>query len=399
MKRAGACLILVLSAVGSAGPALAQVSDVEGEVIADVRVRAEHVDREGLDETLAVTWRARLGYEIKTPDGWSALIEGEAVGHLNDDFSDSIDVVPGKAVVADPEALELNRLQLAWTDKSANATLGRQRIVLDDGRFVGSVGFRQNEQTFDAVRLGYTGGDAINLQYIYIDKVHRIFGDESPVGEFESNSHVLRVAGETDMGNLVATVLLLDLGGSGSASSQTYAVRWSKSWPLGDGILAANIQAAEQSGYEGMGPTVDLGFQSYGATYSSGDITFVGGLEILEGAAGQSFATPLATLHAFQGWADVFLNTPPSGIRDLSVGITGKGSPAISGAEPVSWAAFVHQFESDNGALTHGAEFDAVLRIPINEFLAIETKAAVFSGAAGGPPDTSKFWLALEASF
>ena len=125
MKRAGACLILVLSAVGSAGPALAQVSDVEGEVIADVRVRAEHVDREGLDETLAVTWRARLGYEIKTPDGWSALIEGEAVGHLNDDFSDSIDVVPGKAVVADPEALELNRLQLAWTDKSANANCSR----------------------------------------------------------------------------------------------------------------------------------------------------------------------------------------------------------------------------------------------------------------------------------
>lgn len=399
MRPTGACLILVLSIFGSAGPALGQVSDIEGDVIADVRLRAEHVDREGLDETLAVTWRARLGYEFKTPDGWSALIEGEAVGHLNDDFSDSIDVVPGKAVVADPETLELNRLQLAWTDKSANATLGRQRIVLDDGRFVGSVGFRQNEQTFDAVRLGYTGSDAINLQYIYIDRVHRIFGDESPVGEFESNSHVVRLAGETGVGNLVATVLFLDLGGSGSASSQTYAVRWSKSWPLGDGILAANIQAAEQSGYEGAGPIVDLGFQSYGATYSSGDITFVGGLEILEGAAGQSFATPLATLHAFQGWADVFLNTPPSGIRDLSVGITGKGSPAISGAKPVSWAAFVHRFESDNGALTHGAEFDAVLRIPINEFLAIETKAAVFSGAAGGPPDTSKFWLALEASF
>ena len=72
--------------------------------------------------------------------------------------------MPGKAVVADPEALELNRLQLAWTDKSANATLGRQRIVLDDGRFVGSVGFRQNEQTFDAVRLGYTGSEAFNLQ-------------------------------------------------------------------------------------------------------------------------------------------------------------------------------------------------------------------------------------------
>lgn len=399
MKRAGACLVLVFSSLGFSGAAFAQGSDVEGDVIADVRVRAEHVDRQGLDETLAVTWRARLGYEIKMPDGWSALIEGEAVGHLNDDFSDSIDVVPGKAVIADPEALELNRLQLGWANKSASATLGRQRIVLDDGRFVGSVGFRQNEQTFDAIRLGYTGSETFNLQYVYIDKVHRIFGDESPVGEFESNSHVIRLAGETGVGNLAATVLLLDLGGSGSASSQTYAVRWSESWPLGDGLLSAHVQAAEQSGYEGTGPTVDLGFQSYGATYSRGDITFVGGLEILEGAAGQSFATPLATLHAFQGWADVFLNTPPSGIRDLSIGITGKGVPVISGAKPVSWAAFAHQFESDNGALTYGAEFDAVVRIPINEFLAIETKAAVFSGATGGPPDTNKFWLALEASF
>lgn len=77
----------MFSTLGFSGAALAQGSDVEGDVVADVRVRAEHVDRQGLDETLAVTWRARLGYEIKMPDGWSALIEGEAVGHLDDDFS------------------------------------------------------------------------------------------------------------------------------------------------------------------------------------------------------------------------------------------------------------------------------------------------------------------------
>ncbi len=64
MKRAGACLVLVFSTLGFSGAALAQGSDVEGDVVADVRVRAEHVDRQGLDETLAVTWRARLGYEI-----------------------------------------------------------------------------------------------------------------------------------------------------------------------------------------------------------------------------------------------------------------------------------------------------------------------------------------------
>jgi hypothetical protein len=39
-----------------------------------------------------------------------------------------------------------------YATKALDLTLGRQRINLDDQRFVGSVGWRQNEQTFDAVR-------------------------------------------------------------------------------------------------------------------------------------------------------------------------------------------------------------------------------------------------------
>ena len=55
-------------------------------------------------------------------------------------------------MVPDPENIELNCLQIAWQKNGNGIVLGRQRINLDDQRWVGSVGWRQNEQTFDAVR-------------------------------------------------------------------------------------------------------------------------------------------------------------------------------------------------------------------------------------------------------
>ena len=42
----------------------------------------------------------------------------------------------------------------------------------------------------------------------------------------------------------------------------------------------------------------------------------MGGIEYLEGNGTIGFSTPLATLHKFQGFADVFLTTPASGITD-----------------------------------------------------------------------------------
>ncbi len=57
-------------------------------------------------------------------------------------------------VVADEEAYEINRFQFTNTSlPGTTLTLGRQRILLDDQRFIGNSGWRQNEQTFDAFRM------------------------------------------------------------------------------------------------------------------------------------------------------------------------------------------------------------------------------------------------------
>ncbi|MDP1556694.1 MAG: hypothetical protein Q8L84_14650 [Hyphomonas sp.] len=390
------CAGLTLAALGPT--AAAQAADVDGEPIIELRLRTEFVDQAGLDETTALTLRGRFGYEIKMSRGWSALAEAEAIGHLNQEFSDTVRSVPGKAVVPDPETFELNRLQVGWKGDAANATLGRQRIIFDDARFVGNVGFRQNEQTFDALRIGYEGFQSATVDYVYIDKVHRIFGDDSPVGEFQSDSHVVRLGAQTGLGDFAATALLLDFDNATAASSQTYSMRWSDKWETAAGSFGLTALAARQSEYNGNGPAEDLGFQSYGATLARGNYSAFVNLDVLEGSAGQGFATPLATLHAFQGWADVFLNTPATGVRDLSLGLRGKGFEIIENTKPASWALIYHDFDSDNGAVSYGGELDAVFTLPINDWLTLEAKGAVFDGVAGGPAGRTKFWLALDAN-
>src|SRR5690606_16290967 len=118
------------------------------------RVRYETVDQGTIAENAdAVTARVRAGLELKA-SGFAVLGEVESTLAIVGDYNDTI---PGNGIepfptVADPENIELNRLQVSYMRNGTGATIGRQRIVLDNARFVGNVGWRQNEQTYDAVR-------------------------------------------------------------------------------------------------------------------------------------------------------------------------------------------------------------------------------------------------------
>ncbi|MEL0212519.1 MAG: alginate export family protein, partial [Novosphingobium sp.] len=85
---------------------------------------------------------------------------------------------PQYAVVADGESIDLNRAQIMYKVKDFALTVGRQRINLDDQRFIGSVGWRQNEQTFDAVRAEATVGP-VSIDATYAIQQDSIFGSEA----------------------------------------------------------------------------------------------------------------------------------------------------------------------------------------------------------------------------
>ena len=348
--------------------------------ILDFRVRLETVDFESIDsDATALTARLRAGFETGSVFDTKFLIEVEHTEAIIEDFNSTINGLGGVfPVVADPDQTELNRFQLTNTSlKDTKITLGRQRIKLDDDRFIGNVGWRQNEQTFDALRVQNTPFKGAKLDVSYIDGVNRIFGTESAIGQFNSESfiangsYVVPTDGYTL--KLTAYAYLLDLGELGEVeegvatafginnSSQTYGgeILYKR------GAYGLKLRYANQSDF-GDRP-IDYTADYFNAEIWGGYNKFSlrGGYEILGSDDGvASFSTPLATLHKFNGWADVFLGTPPEGLQDLYVK-AGYKFGDFGPLKGVSGGVHYHSFSSDAGSLNFGQEIDAVLKAKI----------------------------------
>ncbi len=377
--------------------ASAQTDANTGDVIVDARLRYESVAQDGLDDASALTFRARLGYETPAWRGFRALGEVEGIAQLTDQFNDTVNGRTQYAVVSDPETFELNRLQVSWTGAHGRrAVLGRQRIVLSNARFIGNVGFRQNEQTFDALRLEARPFEHAAFTYLYIANVRRIFGDDSAQGEWNSDSHVLQADVDLPLGKVSAYGLLLDFRADAPAqSSQTYGARWSNEWSAGEFRPRLTLEAATQSEYGANSASFDLGYQNAELSVRRGQWTAAIAGERLEGNGARGFSTPLATLHAFQGWADVFLTTPVDGVRDLNASVSYATRPWLA-QQPAVFTVRAHDFSDGDGAVDFGSELDASVRFSLTPHLAVEAKGAAFDGEDPRFADRTKFWFAIE---
>ena len=381
-------------------PAAAAASTRSGDILFDSRLRYEGVSQDGLDDATALTLRARFGWQSPERSGFRVLVEGEAVVALVDDYNDTIHGPPTYPVVADPEAFELNRLQVAWTGlPDTEVIVGRQRIVLGNARFVGNVGFRQNEQTFDAVKVTTRAFEPLTVTYAWIDRVHRVFGDDSPVGEWRSDSHLINVEAPSPVGKITAYGYLLDFSNAAAQSSATLGARLEGSRDLSpDWSALYTVEYARQSEYGANPAGFDLDYGLVSAGLKRGPFTATLALERLDGNGVQAFQTPLATLHAFQGWADVFLNTPRDGVRDVSATASyAVAHPPVgrSGVLTASW----RDIHDADGSARYGRELDVSARLVLDARWALELKAAHFDGAAPAFPDRDKVWAALDYRF
>ena len=117
------------------------------------------------------------------------------------------------------------------------------------------------------------------------------------------------------------------------------------------------------------------------------------GLERLDGNGARGFGTPLATLHAFNGWADVFLATPAGGLTDLNLKA---GTTVPVGPYKLKLAAAIHDFSDADRGLDYGSEIDASATLPLTPKLSFEMKAARFNGDTPAFADRTKVWVTLE---
>lgn len=364
----------------------------------DARLRYEGVDRDApFTDARAVTLRLRPGIEI-TSGGWSLLAEGETTVAPRDDYNDTIPTNSSEpfANVADPENLELNRLQVRYVSAPLTLTVGRQRINLDDQRFVGASGWRQNEQTFDAVRAEGSLG-ALKFDLAYSASQRTILGaDAGPRRAWSGDFVLLGAGGTAGPVTVKGFAYLLDFDDPLQAtnSSDTWGVRINGAVPvpgLAPVSLSASYARQTDAGTNPSDYAADYVLLEAATTVAGFRLT--AGLEDLGSDQGRGLQTPLATLHKFNGWADVFLTTPPEGLRDLSLTFAGP-LPDVRALPGLAASVTFHDFDSSGGDRAYGREWDALVSFKPGPFV-VSVKYADYD-ADGFQVDIRKAWVQLE---
>jgi hypothetical protein len=392
-----------------------------GKPSLSMRYRFEYVDDDEPrrpKDAIANTLRTALGYKTGQFYGFDVLLEAENVLSITDDDY-QVPGIPSNteyAVIADPTGTEMNQAYLGFAG-IANTYIqaGRQIVTYRDApfhRYLGTVLWRQNWQTHDGVGITNTSFKDLRLRYNYTTKVHRIFGEDSAIGESPMDSHFINVlytgiAGAELEGYFYRT----DYDGVSRFDAQTIGVRLQGAYKVNDQLKwLYHIEGAYQDSIEENPADYDTNYFKIegGLNYALGNafikaITIKLAYELLTSDDGiESFQTPLATLHAFHGWADKLLTYPRDGIEDIHITFA---APLYGG---VNLLIVYYDIGSDNDDYDYAQEFDIQLTKKIAERFTFGLKYANWdsdqnllnlarNGTLGY--DTSKTWAFVQFQY
>ena len=393
------------AALAVAGPACAQ--DFALKPVAEARLRYEHAQQDGLaeDESDALTVRARAGLTASS-GGLSATMVGQGTLAIVDDYYDGLDGAATRPIIADPQNVALYIAQLQYRTSALTLTGGRQKIALDDERFVGNVAFRDNGQTFDAVRAELTPLQGVKIDITYAWSVRTIWGIDGVGARQQAiggDNLFANLSYATPLGTITSFAYLVDQDEAAvqayRLSSQTYGLRLAGSHRLSPAAqIGYQLSYARQSDYH-RNPN------DYAADYWLADLSLDvkgwklnAGYEILgasKGAALTSFQTPLGTNFKFQGWANKFLTTPPDGIRDLYVG-GGYGWKQAGPFSALSLQGVWHRFDSDRQDQHYGDEWNLIASAKLRR-TQLSVRYARYD-AHSFATDGQKLWLQADWS-
>lgn len=398
MLKSTAALTVLASLIALATPALA---DDNGKLIFNNRLRSETVDQDGfVREAEALTTRLQLGWQSPQWGAFRFQIAGEASYALNESYNSTLNGKTAYPTVADPETDELSRLNVTYNGlPKTEITAGRQTIVLDNARFIGDVGFRQTEQTFDAVKAVTTAVPGVTLTYAWAGRVNRIFGHKSPQGQWDGNVHILNAAMKTPLGALSLYDYVLDFDNAAVASTGTYGARLTGVGKASEKLAYTYTAEWARQSDNGRNPkNFSVDYTAVSGGLARGPLSASLAFERLGSGNGVVFQTPLATLHAFQGWADVFLTTPNDGIDDTYAGLGWTLSPG-GRIKSVKLTAVYHDYRAARGGARYGSEWDAGMTVALDKRWSAGAKVAMFDGRQPAMADRTKVWVNLDYSY
>lgn len=361
---------------------------VPGKFNINARLRYEVLELEGADKRDGTSIRARYGYT--TPDfyGFSAMVEGETIERLGGQIHPLDEMGKGT---------DLNQLWIQYKHADyGGIKVGRQIYALDDHRFIGHVGWRQNIQTFDAVTADFTGIDQLSVKWFYLAEQHAVNRTHNELKAFGLNTSyafdpAFRLTGfyyhieGDDVGNAAASNRTVGLRATGKFDVEAVAFNYSASF-------------ADQS-------AISPSPLDYNAKYWAADLsgTYVGvtlgaGFEIME----PHFRTPLATVHQFNGFADALLPLGgfTNGLEDYYV-YAGYTIPVGNG---INAKVIYHWFDSQSGGASGengGEELDLVASYKVNDYFTLLSKYGRYkeSGGVGNAGAADRTMFTFELNF
>lgn len=435
----------------------------QGKPMTSFRLRYENVDQEGYQSTAATapklktgeafTLRSLIGWQTASFKNFSFGVQLTDVHEFTDDFNDRRDNQPEHnngtgspsldkrqyPNIVDPGYTDINQLYVDWTGiNNTKLRLGRQQLNLDNVRFIGDIGFRQNMQVFDGIsvlnksipnteifaahfgkvrqittKLRDGNIDILNAKY-KISPTESLIGygyfiDVENLGQNGGNPTAVGTAAQGGNG----------LGGSSDipasptninpnqtdASSKTFGLRLDGTRKINDNWkVLYTAEYAKQDDYRGGNPLIDAHYFKLGGGAGYGNWSLRIDHEKLSSNDGKyAFQTPLGTNHLFQGWADVFLVTPRQGMEDTFITLSGSIMKAKLYAE-YHVLKSDENFQSLGGRLRdkYGTEFDASVLYPFTDKIngkieyANYRESDVYGGTlqnAARKGDKEMFWI------
>ena len=404
----------VIAGIATASAARAEESLVDaalgGRGLGDLRYRFERVDQDGRAEIgRANTAHVRLGYETGSFLDTHMLIEFETIVRIGaEDYNDTYNRKTRFPVIADPEATEMNQGYLDFKGlEKTSIRVGRQRINIDNQRFVGGVAFRQNEQTFDAATVTTDIIADTRIRYGYVLNINTIFGDGLAGRDRASNTHLFNVGYDGfEVGKLTGYSYLVDTNNFAQSSSATIGLRFSGRHAFEfapDVSVLYTAETARQWNYGGNPGDFSLGYVSLEPGLGYRTFTARLGYEFLDGDGADAFQTPLGTNHAFNGITDLFLTTPADGLQDAYLKLAYRFEDPEPLRGTVLKAAY-HQFWGDRDGRHFGSEWNLTVArtfkelTPLNASLTLSAQFAAYKADRFGA-DVNKLWLTAQFKF
>jgi len=381
----------------------------------DWSARSRYAEYDGADEARAASLLLRLNLDTHWSEMFSTHVQLDNVSRaFKNEHSDGVDL-NGKPLIPDAGGFDVNQAYVAADFDSVKLQLGRQRINLDDQRFVGGNGFWQNEQTFDALLAKIKLLSNSQLTYAYVDNVNRIFGPNADtylhpgdsaytgpdstrpaglLGEHKHNTHLAQFNyNEWDYSQLVIYGFAMDNQTMPSASNNTLGANYTFTYKADAIKYRIKIESALQRQPEA--PTNPLlPFYSLDAGIGISHVEFTGRYEVVSNKDGINFITPLSSSHDFQGLANQSQNYARDGLKDASLGISWRASPFKIETQ-------YHQFNAYTVNDYLAQELDVSFSYKPNRKHAITFLATFFKPEFGIPQkgSTQKFFMDYSYNF